>query len=76
MFGDTNKALRRILGVKWWHRVSNDRVREIVSMEMSGTRLQKGGSDCTGNTRLASAGKKRERKAEGDVDAHNEARSW
>ena len=24
-----NKALRRILGVKWWHRVSNDRVREI-----------------------------------------------
>ena len=25
-----NKALRRILGVKWWHRVSNDRVREIT----------------------------------------------
>ena len=60
-----NKALRRILGVKWWHKVSNDReimgvqpVDEcyIVSMEMARTRLQKGGSDCTWNTRLASAG--------------------
>ena len=39
-------------------------------MEMARTRLQKGGSDCTGNTRLACAGKKGERKAEGDADAH------
>ena len=28
-----NKALRRILGVKWWHRVSNDRVREITGVQ-------------------------------------------
>ena len=33
MFGDTNKALRRILGVKWWHRVSNDTVREITGVQ-------------------------------------------
>ena len=28
-----NKALRRILGVKWWDRVSNDRVREITGVQ-------------------------------------------
>ena len=28
-----NKALRGILGVKWWDRVSNDRVREITGVQ-------------------------------------------
>ena len=28
-----NKALRRILGVKWWDRISNDRVREITGVQ-------------------------------------------
>ena len=28
-----NKALQRFLAVKWWHRGSNDRVREITCMQ-------------------------------------------
>ena len=28
-----NKALRRILGIKWWERVSNSRIREITGLQ-------------------------------------------
>ena len=28
-----NKVLRQILGVKWWERVSNDRIREIARVQ-------------------------------------------
>ena len=28
-----NKALRRILGIKWWQRVSNSRIREITGVQ-------------------------------------------
>ena len=28
-----NKALRRILGVRWWERVSNARIREITGVQ-------------------------------------------
>ena len=28
-----NKVLRRILGVKWWHRVSNEKLREITGVQ-------------------------------------------
>ena len=28
-----NKALRRILGIKWWQRVSNERLREITGLQ-------------------------------------------
>ena len=59
-----------IYGHESWHStVTSDE--KLVVFEVIVIR-----SDCTGNTRLASAGKKRERKAEGDEDAHNEARSW
>ena len=28
-----NKLLRRILGIRWWHRVSNERVRDITGVQ-------------------------------------------
>ena len=28
-----NKALRRILGIKWWERISNSRIREITGLQ-------------------------------------------
>ena len=28
-----NKALRRILGIRWWHKVSNERLREITGVQ-------------------------------------------
>lgn len=45
-------------------------------MEMARTRIQKGERDCAGNTRMAGSGKKRKRKAEGDVGTHYEAGGW
>ena len=29
-----NKALRRILGIKWWERISNVRIREITEVQL------------------------------------------
>ena len=63
-----NKALRRILGVKWWHRVSIDRVRKITGVQpvdeyvrlsrwqWLGHVFRREGVIVRGNTRLASAG--------------------
>ena len=28
-----NKALRRIMGIKWWHKVSNERLREMTGVQ-------------------------------------------
>ena len=28
-----NKALRRILGIKWWHKVTNERLREVTGVQ-------------------------------------------
>ena len=45
-------------------------------MKMARSCLQKGRDDYEGNTRLANAGKKRKRQAEGNVATHDEMRGW